>query len=286
MKRCERDPECAKDPPSFDDVDPFYDGCWSVDARAVRFFGDGESTYAAYVTFGRQGRVMLLSTRGVLPQYATLPRGWGGIRTLPDEAGGRHRFYVDARPADAMPMGARACRQLQVFSWDGQILQALLDTNYSVFKGTKVAWDGHALEIRTKGEIRAFGTCGACDDLDALWRIDVTPDAVHSRDLVYDQPLFPLVDEFITRVQDGADSRDLGSPHAARTLAAILQRRRCERPCVFGFVQTSVSRRERGASVSLALDGEPRGTVSFAITETGGRPYIDDVTFEPVATRP
>jgi hypothetical protein len=98
--------------------------------------------------------------------------------------------------------------------------------------------------------------------------------------------LFPLVDEFITRVQDGADSRDLGSPHAARTLAAILQRRRCERPCVFGFVQTSVSRRERGASVSLALDGEPRGTVSFAITETGGRPYIDDVTFEPVATRP
>jgi hypothetical protein len=273
------------DPVSFEDFDPFYDSCWAVDATAVRLPGENGYTYAAFVTFGLQGRMMLLSTSGVLPQYAVLPRGPGGIRTLPDDAQGRHRFFVDARPADNERMGATACRQLAVFGWDGHILEGLVDFHYSTFKGTQATWDGRALGIETKGEIRSFGTCGACNDLNAEWRLDVTPQGVHAHELTYDEPLFPLVDEFIARVQDGTDWQELGSSRAGRDLAALLSRRSCERPCAFGFVSTSVTRAGAKAVVSLALHDEPRGAVAFTITRGDDRAYVEAVRFAS-PTRP
>jgi hypothetical protein len=266
-------------PPPF--RDPYYDVCWAVDAVAVRL-GTDAVTYAAYVTFGRQGRVMLLTSEGVLPQYATLPRGSSGaIRTLPDEAGGRHRFYVDARPADDLPLGASACRQLTILGWNGQTLEALLDRNYSTFKGTEIDWDGKTLQIRTKGAIRSFGTCGACTDFDAFWRVEVMPETIVSHDLVYDQPLVPLVDEFIVRVRDGVDVTPVGSPRAARDFTAFLTRHGCDGPCAFEFLGTAVERAARRATVSLAPYGKPRGTVVFAIAEHDGESYVDGVRFEP-----
>jgi hypothetical protein len=182
-------------------------------------------------------------------------------------------------------MGARACRQLAVFGWDGHTLEALVDFRYATFKGTQVAWDGRTLEIETKGEIRSFGTGGACSDLNATWRLDVTPERVHARELTYDEPLFPLVDEFIARVQDGTDWQELGSPGAGRDLAALLSRRSCERPCAFGFVSTMVTRAAAKVVVSLELGDAPRGAVAFTIIGGDGRAYVEAVRFVS-ATRP
>ncbi len=144
------------------------------------------------------------------------PCAAGHIDSLPADARGRPRFYIDA--GYAQPAGATRGRQLSVWRWDGRAAIPLYVTSYTVGGDADhqgVTAEGDVLRIGAKGFYQLLSVCGACDGRQIVRRLKLTPsDQIEDLGTTSLTPELDLIDTLYMRVKNRQPTDDLASPEA------------------------------------------------------------------------
>lgn len=199
----------------------------------------------------------------------------GRLLEAPRSGTGPPRFLVWAH-ANPM-MGGDWPTQLTLWSWDGRA--ARLEHLGSAVFAVDYEWDlrrvGPRLEVHTKEPMKSFSPCGMCGELEAVWRLELTPEGL--RDLGR-EPLTPelaLADALIDRVRRGQGRRGA----LERDLELLLRARESPKGSL-GSPTWSLSR-VNDTTVVLHLAAEALAPVDFTIETCQGVRTVTGVTRPP-----
>ncbi len=162
----------------------------------------------------------------------------GSVHGLPASRKGAPRFYIDAKQNPLM--GSLASKQISIWEWDGRKPLLRFSGEYVVtLESEGVSFEGDLLKIETKDSARmkVLDNCSACTEPAGLWTLRVTPDGIEDLGHTYVDPLYPLIDDLLDRVERGEDVSDIASPQVAADLRASFFRELRDGPdfCRGGF---------------------------------------------------
>lgn len=206
------------------------------------------------------------------------------IRPLSPAANGHARFLVDAYQAAAA--GGTRLAQLSMWEWNGAEAKPFLVKEYHYAADYDVFdLDGKTLGISTKEPLRTFYSCGMCPEPRGVWILRVTPDGVEDLGHHFLQPELRWADELFSKIDEGADTRDLAAVRVVTALKARIAEVRAEYSAQhpsWGFSwgmldQCRVLRRGRWGAFELIVDA---GRLRFSYALRNGRPYFTDVRIE------
>lgn len=103
---------------------------------------------------------------------------YASVGTLPSDAEGRPRFYVDAGYAQAA--GATIGKQTSVWRWDGDKARLLWIDLHAVMveQSLGIEFANGVLTVGEKEQFRSFFACGSCEARQVAHRLEITPTTV------------------------------------------------------------------------------------------------------------
>lgn len=146
----------------------------------------------------------------------------GEIRALPDDAEGRHRFFVLGTYAQAAGMTVSA--QLTIWRWTGTTAEPLFATTFSYLLDNDpiVTVEGNVLQFLRKDNFKTFFACGACQGRERIWTVRLDEDGAHDAGAMTKVPELDVVDDLLERLIENKGPFDPAEMTIAATLAPLL----------------------------------------------------------------
>ncbi len=140
------------------------------------------------------------------------------IETLPPDAAGRPRFYVDAEYAQIA--GATSAHQTSVWRWDGDSATLLWINWYNaVIDQTIGTTFAHGvLAIGEKDEFRSFYGCGSCEARQMIRRLQITPAGIVDMGSTSTTPELDLIDELFWRLAHNQPTAEIATQEVSHVL--------------------------------------------------------------------
>jgi hypothetical protein len=204
-----------------------------------------------------------------------------GLSSLPPDAQGRPRFYLDG--TYTVPAGIVVPAQISIWVWNGSKALPVFVERYGVDIGQDVGTrlEGNLLKIRNEHYFRTFDAPCDCEIRPFDRTLQIAGDGV--RDLG-DKSLVPeldAVDELYDRLIKGKPANDIASPAAIKVANAILMDVRKHTPAKewkksasLGMLQTWHTDKDNGV---LCTNFDELGTYLYQLGQSAGRFVIKDI---------
>jgi hypothetical protein len=205
-----------------------------------------------------------------------------GLSSLPPDAKGRPRFYLDGTYSE--PAGIVVPAQISIWVWDGSKAQPLFARRYGVDieqdVGTRL--EGSLLKVRDQGYFRTFSASCDCEVRPFDWTLRIAPVGVEDLGEKSLVPELDAVDELYDRLIHGKPTGEIASPEAIKVAKAVLRDARKsqtakewnESPGI-GMLAASHMDQDKGV---LCMDVDELGAYLYALRRSAGRFFIKGIT--------
>lgn len=207
----------------------------------------------------------------------------GQIGSLPSDASGHPRFYIDGMYAQSA--GGTVGAQISVWSWDGVMARPLIARDYTVMidqaVGTRV--QGDLLKVQQKKFFRTFYSCGSCEERQTDWIVRLTPEGIQDLGEKSAVPELDAVDEFFYRTIHHRSATNIAAPSVLAIAEQIIGGARAEASAkdwkefpTLGMIMGWKIHDDTGDKV-LCLSLLDVGTNLFTLKPVGGKFFIADL---------
>jgi hypothetical protein len=141
------------------------------------------------------------------------------VGTLPNEASGAARFYINA--SYSKDMGALFLDQTSIWRWNGDHAELLWIGAYNLSadgEESDILYRNGELSILEKRFPRTFGSCNSCFEPTTLHRLRITPDSIEDLGKTSRVPELDLIDELFWRIAHNQPTSSIATPQVVTTL--------------------------------------------------------------------
>ncbi|MGA2004688.1 MAG: hypothetical protein ABSG70_14980 [Terriglobales bacterium] len=206
------------------------------------------------------------------------------VETLPEDAKGHARFYIDGMYAQSA--GGTVGNQISLWLWDGKTAHLLIARAYTFMidqsVGTRL--EGDLLKVQQKKFFRTFFSCGGCEERQTDWIVRITPEGIEDLGEVSRVPDLDAVDELFYRLMKHKSATDLAAPAAIQSARKILEEDQAEHsekewkkfPTLGMMGEWNI--KEGPESKVLCFSADDVGSILFTLKSVDGGLFITHVT--------
>jgi hypothetical protein len=202
---------------------------------------------------------------------------YASVGSLPPDANGHPRFYIDA--GYAQTMGATIGKQTSIWVWDGDAAHLLWIDWFDFMIDQKIGteFSDSVLSIGQKEDFRTFFGCGSCEARQSVRKVRLTPTAVEDLGKESTTPELDLIDELFYRLANDMPCADIAAPSVSKLLMPQLIDAKKESTKIEpGWTSVGmlgdVSVQPNGDTEEVCFTADDIGRLNFKVHMTNGKP--------------